>query len=310
MGPKIDNGYMIFAWSAILVPCASYFYLGAPLLWTHWSPKLPIASAVLLVVTIFTMCLVWLTDPGFIPRCEQPMPTDKEMKTTAGILKPKEGKGSQIHRHMKTKIGTVPFYWCWTCKIWRPPFAHHCEFCDHCVLGFDHHCPFVNNCIGVRNHLYFYSFVLSVVLLGAVTLFGTICAIIIELHLTQGPGGEDVIGDDYGEPGFIGLLVTSIPVGLLTLLLVLFLGFHTWMICKGKTTKGFCKWLRGQKYDPLGSEMSDEQKAKNDERGKEYLSLEDEPGRLSGVVGWEMSNGQTTKCCMPKLVKPRKVVRK
>ena len=40
---------------------------------------------------------------------------------------------------------------CVTCKIWRPPCASHCPFCDHCVKGRDHHCPPLNTCIGERN---------------------------------------------------------------------------------------------------------------------------------------------------------------
>ena len=78
IGPAIDNLYMAFAWSAILVPSASYFWWGAPLVWKHWSPRLPIASAVLLGLTLFTMLLVWLTDPGYTPRHKQPEPLPKE----------------------------------------------------------------------------------------------------------------------------------------------------------------------------------------------------------------------------------------
>lgn len=193
IGPAIDNWYMAFAWSAILAPSASYFYWGAPLIWRHWSPRLPIASAVLLVLTILTMLLVWLTDPGYIPRHEQPEPRPKETVDRNG--RPK----TQIHRHIFTDIGTVPFVWCKTCKIWRPPYAHHCNDCGHCVLGFDHHCPFVNNCIGVRNHLYFLAFVFCVAMLGAVTMVGVVAAMLIKLHLKRSPGGEEVVSDDFGE---------------------------------------------------------------------------------------------------------------
>lgn len=33
-------------------------------------------------------------------------------------------------------------------------------------------------------------------------------------------------------------------------------------------------------------------------------------GKLSGVHGWEVSDGETTKLCMERLMKPRRVVRK
>ena len=43
--------------------------------------------------------------------------------------------------------------------------------------------------------------------------------------------------------------------------------------------------------------------------GKEVLALDG--GQLSGVVGWELSDGeQSTKLCMPRLMQPRRVVRR
>jgi len=31
--------------------------------------------------------------------------------------------------------------WCRKCRSVRPPRAHHCSMCGHCVLKMDHHCP-------------------------------------------------------------------------------------------------------------------------------------------------------------------------
>ncbi|KAH9523710.1 Palmitoyltransferase zdhhc21 [Bulinus truncatus] len=55
---------------------------------------------------------------------------------------------------------------CKVCNQMRPPRAHHCRRCGHCVMRMDHHCPWINNCVGENNHfafvlLLFYAFLLS-----------------------------------------------------------------------------------------------------------------------------------------------------
>lgn len=47
---------------------------------------------------------------------------------------------------------------CVTCRIWRPPGAHHCSTCGVCVLGFDHHCGVVGKCVGAGNLRAFLAF--------------------------------------------------------------------------------------------------------------------------------------------------------
>ncbi len=45
--------------------------------------------------------------------------------------------------------------YCLKCTKFKPDRAHHCKFCDVCVLKMDHHCPLLGNCIGFRNYKYF-----------------------------------------------------------------------------------------------------------------------------------------------------------
>lgn len=49
---------------------------------------------------------------------------------------------------------------CPDCKSIRTSRSRHCSVCEHCVERFDHHCPWINNCVGVRNHNFFYLYIL------------------------------------------------------------------------------------------------------------------------------------------------------
>lgn len=33
------------------------------------------------------------------------------------------------------------FRYCYSCKYFKPPAAHHCNICRTCVVDMDHHCP-------------------------------------------------------------------------------------------------------------------------------------------------------------------------
>lgn len=66
---------------------------------------------------------------------------------------------------------------CHKCKSIKPPTAHHCTNCNHCVAYMDHHCPWVNNCVGIYTQKLF-------VLFNFYTLISIIYA--LTLHLTHG----------------------------------------------------------------------------------------------------------------------------
>jgi len=50
--------------------------------------------------------------------------------------------------------------YCTTCKIWRPPRAHHCKRCGYCMNRFDHHCTVLGTCVARNNHRFFSLFLL------------------------------------------------------------------------------------------------------------------------------------------------------
>lgn len=64
--------------------------------------------------------------------------------TDPGVLPHKPHEGGELQ---PASNGTL----CATCKIHRPPSAHHCKECNVCVERFDHHCVWLGTCIGHRN---------------------------------------------------------------------------------------------------------------------------------------------------------------
>ena len=128
----------------------------------------------------FLACVV--VDPG---RCEphvvsRPHIYKKEMSAavaTACCRVPPEFQPdleAQPVMQVKRKVGPVPLHpgycfpsircggisdkhvsllqsgearFCQKCDRHKPPRAHHCRVCKHCVLRMDHHCPWINNCV-------------------------------------------------------------------------------------------------------------------------------------------------------------------
>ncbi|KAJ1661874.1 hypothetical protein EV178_006345 [Coemansia sp. RSA 1646] len=129
----------------------------------------------------------------------------------------------------------VRLKYCETCKIYRPPRASHCRFCDNCVENEDHHCIWLNNCIGRRNYRYFYSFLFSTTLLALYMMAFCLVRLILPLHRSEDPHDYHT---SFGEsirhhPVVLALfLFILIPTWLVGGLLV----YHTMLISKNMTT--------------------------------------------------------------------------
>lgn len=234
------SGPAACAWSFILVPCGFYcLFVGR--LWTEWYPLVPLAAACVFLLTTTFLCLTCCSDPGIIPRRQMIVAAglDRDLKELLGydVLGTGEPTGQadiDSSNMVPEELRKRGFKWCRTCKIIRPPRSSHCPDCDQCVLRYDHHCPFVNNCIGQRNYHFFVGFVTSVVCLALVVLPGLFwCILTPMLHEVTASNKEESISG-----ALVGVIIAvSSLAGIALLALLIFLGYHLFLIASGMTTK-------------------------------------------------------------------------
>jgi len=112
--------------------------------------RLPALSVVLnagIACTLLMLYWSWYM-VLFTPSTVEANPPPRGMKT---IHLRRCGKCATI-RPSKPHLGLKPYR------------AHHCKFCDRCVLKMDHHCIFLGQCIGHVNYKYFCLFVVYAIL--------------------------------------------------------------------------------------------------------------------------------------------------
>ena len=363
LGPWDDWPFNGCAWTTIAIPSYLYFRYAAPVLWEHWGPGYPIFCAYALASTVVSLSLTTCTDPGYIRREPQQGPREDEQ---APPRKNMYGRAAAQTAQFATALGggRSTFTWCTTCLVWRPPRSHHCSDCGACVLGYDHHCPFVNNCVGVRNHVYFLSFLGSVVWLGSTVMLGTMMAMDPAFrdpsqrpHRVNGrvvppPPPPPETAEDAAAHGKASLLaMMMVPVSIITVVLVIFLSFHVYLSCTGRTTKALVKSMKAKRAGGGGGGGGDGGGGASASGGAAAEGLSGDGARqrssaaaaadveagegddadagesgggsaggggssgggggveydysgYSGVVGYEVSKGSTTRLCMPALIDP------
>ncbi|KAL0482635.1 palmitoyltransferase ZDHHC14/18 [Acrasis kona] len=127
--------------------------------------------------------------------------------------------------------------YCYTCHIYRPPRASHCQRCENCVEKFDHHCPWTGTCIGRRNYASFSVFTFSAAIMCIFVMATCILHLVlvsIEEYTNTNQSGGLAFGRVLGRcPVSILLLLYFTGIGIFTGSLT---AFHSYLICTNQTT--------------------------------------------------------------------------
>ena len=244
-GPFKDCGYYLCLWITVVAPATFFFAVPAAYIWTDISPSIVVVIIGLTICVIALFLTSTLSDPGIIPRKEVQVlfGIQDDIRRAFGIpLQPIQSQekvyidpvtrklvlvnpvDEQIY--LSAELAGRDYKYCSTCRIIRPPRASHCSVCDNCVLRFDHHCPFINNCVGHRNYVFFGSFIVLALVLGAMILFAVI--------LWSASGNNQ-----WASPTVIIIVscIVGIPTALVLLLGVTLFIYHVFLVCTGQTTR-------------------------------------------------------------------------
>ncbi|OQS04573.1 palmitoyltransferase [Thraustotheca clavata] len=154
---------------------------------------------ILVALTVVCYYRVVTTDPGFVNDAMAQKLRDDAME------------------------GGLELPMCRSCMKPKPVRTHHCSVCRMCVMKMDHHCPWVGNCVGLGNYKYFYLFVIY---------GGLACGMII---VAMFPVFEKALHHTTASMPMSALL-GYVMAGSVTLSLIIFTCFHTFLLLRGLTT--------------------------------------------------------------------------
>jgi hypothetical protein len=126
---------------------------------------------------------------------------------------------------MNGKIVKVKY--CYTCRKFKPPLAVHCSKCRECCLQFDHHCSWLKTCIARHNYATFIFFLVALLLEG----------VIVFLTALFGWTSDS----PYRTAACVLMVLAYIGATLVTGFVLVLLGFHVFLMSKGKSTYQFIK---------------------------------------------------------------------
>lgn len=116
--------------------------------------------------------------------------------------------------------------------------SKHCQTCQHCVQRYDHHCPWIENCVGERNHRWFVLYLAVgaahwLVSMTMSLLLADFCCCLCWLQLSCLPTWQLWLHSN----GL--LLAVAVLVAVLSLIVLLLLGSHLYLVSFNTTTWEF-----------------------------------------------------------------------
>lgn len=120
--------------------------------------------------------------------------------------------------------------WCKHCKHYKPDRAHHCRVCKSCILRMDHHCPWIANCVGFRNYKYFF----------LVVVYATLTSLFVVVTMSDGLF-RSIAENEMDTWKRFALVFALTLAATMSVMLVVFLTFHLWLLLHGMTTIEFCE---------------------------------------------------------------------
>jgi len=211
----------------LLTPCIIFAIFIIPQL----SIFLAIPTFVFLGISLLTLGLVFILDPGYIPLN---LHSQNSLQEEALQSLPEEYPFVQSTHFGQDRVldldgVSVECKYCFTCQSIRPPRTFHCSNCERCIYGHDHHCPWTGNCIGYRNYKYFFLFVINTSILAW---FVFICTIVKLVKILSDPQDANITT--------IGNHLESILIILYTFLMGSSLGYlagyHCYLVSQNLTT--------------------------------------------------------------------------
>ncbi|XP_005929059.1 palmitoyltransferase ZDHHC12-B isoform X3 [Haplochromis burtoni] len=175
----------------------------------------PVLFVLLVLLSVLLYFAVSLMDPGFI------LSDDTDLQFMLGVTEEQQDMIPPATKSLRQRR-------CGHCLLQQQPMrSKHCQTCQHCVRRYDHHCPWIENCVGERNHRWFVFYLAFqlLVLLWGLRIAWTGFTYVPIWHQWLRTNGV--------------LTAVTMLLALLSLIVLLLLGSHLYLVSLNTTTWEF-----------------------------------------------------------------------